>query len=64
MATTHLAQPATLVAIAVAARKSGDRTLERVTLRELRDAHGIRVAFICRPLSAVQFSEGEEGNGK
>ncbi len=34
-----------LVAIIVAARRSGDRDLERRARRELHDRHGIRLSF-------------------
>jgi len=37
--------PPALVAVAVAARKAHDRGLERAALRELRNAHGIRLSF-------------------
>jgi hypothetical protein len=44
--TTHpKVDPPTLVAIAIAARKAGDRRLEQAALRELRNSHGIRLAF-------------------
>jgi hypothetical protein len=33
------------MAVAIAARKTGDRDLERAALRELRDAHGIKLSF-------------------
>jgi hypothetical protein len=47
MATTDQSRttPPALVAIAVAARKTGDRDLERAALRELREVHGIRLSF-------------------
>jgi hypothetical protein len=38
--------PPALVAIAIAARKSGDRELERSALRELREGHGIALSFV------------------
>jgi hypothetical protein len=41
---TDSGNPATLVSILVAARRSGDRELERYARDRLRD-HGIRVAF-------------------
>jgi hypothetical protein len=47
MSTTHTRPTSilTLIAIIVAARRSGDRQLERDALRELREAHGIRLSF-------------------
>jgi hypothetical protein len=38
--------PPALVAVAVAARKTGDRDLERAAVRELREAHGIKLSFV------------------
>lgn len=46
---THPTSIPTLVAIIVAARRSGDRQLEREALRELRDGHGIRLSFARPP---------------
>ena len=43
------ATPPALVAVAIAARKTGDRDLERAALRELRDTHGIRLSFFREP---------------
>ncbi len=40
--------PSTLVAIIVAARRSGDRDLEREARRTLADQHGMRVSFAAR----------------
>ena len=37
--------PATLVAILVAAKKAGDRELEREMRRRLRSCHGVRLTF-------------------
>ena len=37
--------PSTLVAIIVAARRSGDRELERQTRRTLEAEHGMRISF-------------------
>jgi 8-oxo-dGTP pyrophosphatase MutT (NUDIX family) len=34
-----------LVAILIAARKTGDRTLEAVARRELEERHGIKLTF-------------------
>jgi hypothetical protein len=45
--------PAELVAIARAARIAGDRDLERVTKRELRDRYGIVLTFT-RPTADVE----------
>ena len=39
--------PPSLVAIAIAARQSRDREMERSALRELRESHGINLSF-CR----------------
>ena len=39
------ATPPALVAVVIAARKSGDRDLERAALRELRETHGIRLTW-------------------
>ena len=39
------ADPPILLAILIAARRTGDRLLESVAMRELRDRHGIRVRF-------------------
>jgi hypothetical protein len=41
-----VSNPAALVAIAVAARRSADRDLLRTVLRELREQHGMRLTFI------------------
>lgn len=52
MSTTQARPPIsipTLIAIIVAARKSGDRQLERDTLRELREDHGIKLSFARQP---------------
>jgi hypothetical protein len=38
--------PATLVAIIVAARKAGDRELEREAKRKLRERYGVHVRFV------------------
>ncbi len=35
----------TLLAIAVAAHRSGDKALERYAKTQLRDRHGLKVAF-------------------
>ena len=40
--------PATLVAILVAARRSGDRELEHQIRQRLLDEHGIKVTFVTR----------------
>jgi len=40
--------PSTLLAILIAARKGGDRDLERQVRRSLEDEHGIRVSFARR----------------
>lgn len=48
--------PATLVAIAIAARKTGDRDLERDAIRELHHAHGVRISF-CRDPSPSQHGD-------
>jgi hypothetical protein len=37
--------PPSLVAIAVAAHRTGDRTLERAAKRELEQTHGIALRF-------------------
>ena len=37
--------PATLVAIAVAARRAGDRELERESRRQLQSRFGVRLSF-------------------
>lgn len=42
-ATAFQPSPATLVAIIVAARRSGDRELEREMRRRLQEKHGIKV---------------------
>jgi len=39
------ASPATLVAVLVAARRAGDREMERVARRELDGVFGMRVSF-------------------
>ncbi len=43
---TRRTDPAALVAIIIAARRSGDRELERAAKRELRDEHGIALRFV------------------
>ena len=43
------ATPPALVAVAIAARKTGNRQLERAALRELRESHGIRLSFAREP---------------
>lgn len=43
--TTPRTTPAALVAIAVAARKTGDKELERSAIRELRESHGLKLSF-------------------
>lgn len=50
MTTTHQTRttPEALIAIAVAARKTGNREMERAARRELRAAHGISVSFARR----------------
>lgn len=45
--------PANLVAIIVAARKVGDRHLEREAKRLLEREHGVKLSF-CRPRSDVK----------
>jgi hypothetical protein len=41
--------PPALVAILIAARKTGDKTLAHVARRELAERHGIKVSFAgCR----------------
>jgi hypothetical protein len=52
MSTVAIKQPqqdstsaAALVAVAVSARRTGDRELERDALQELRDQHGLRLSF-------------------
>ena len=37
---------ATLVAIVVAARRAGDRELERQARRELQERHGVKLSFV------------------
>ena len=37
--------PATLVAIVIAARRAGDKELERAMRRELEDRHGVNLRF-------------------
>ena len=37
--------PAALVAIVVAARKAGDRELERAAKRELQERFGVKIGF-------------------
>jgi hypothetical protein len=44
--------PSTLVAIIIAARRSGDRDLERQTRRTLEAEHGMRVSFALEPRTA------------
>ena len=39
------ADPPVLVAILIAARRTGDRLLERVARRELEQRHGIKIRF-------------------
>lgn len=41
-----MGSPSSLLAIAVAANRAGDRDLARAAIRELRDEHGIRVSFV------------------
>lgn len=43
--TQNNTSPATLVAILVAARRSGDRDLERHARDRLKNEHGIKVSF-------------------
>jgi hypothetical protein len=38
--------PATLVAIIVAARRAGDRELERDARRQLQERFGVRLSFV------------------
>lgn len=45
MTQTTQTGPATLVAILVAARRSGDRELEREMRRRLEVEHGVRLTF-------------------
>lgn len=47
MSTTHTnpISVQTLVAIVLAAHRSGDRELERQAQQELREAHGLRLTF-------------------
>lgn len=49
-----MTSPSALIAIAIAARKSGDRELARAALRELRDEHGIRLSFSRAPKSEAR----------
>ena len=46
--TTRETEPAvsTLVVILVAARRAGDRELERRARRELQERHGIKLSFV------------------
>lgn len=46
------ATPPALVAVVVAARKSGDRDLERAAIRELRESHGLRLSWARPPKGA------------
>jgi hypothetical protein len=41
----HGDSPATLVAIAIAARRAGDRELEREIRRRLEERYGVRLTF-------------------
>jgi hypothetical protein len=43
--TTHQADPSTLLAILIAARRSGDHELERHARKTLQDQHGITMRF-------------------
>lgn len=46
---THsIESPATLVAIIVAARRAGDRELERQMKQELADQFGVKLTFLRR----------------
>ena len=49
MTTVDTQSPSTLVAILVAARKAGDRDLERYARRELEREHRIRLTFAREP---------------
>lgn len=53
---SDLSDPPALLAIARAARLTGDRGLERAARRLLRERHGIEISF-CR---AARRSAGEE----
>ena len=50
--------PATLVAIAVAARRAGDRELERDARQKLEERFGVRIQF---PKESSDARRGGEG---
>ena len=57
MTATDTGSPATLVAILVAARRAGDRELERYARQQLHDQHAIRLTF-ARP--TANKAEGDK----
>ena len=59
LAALSLTDPPTLLAIARAARKSGDRALERAARQLLREEHGIEINFL-RPSPLRILTPAEE----
>jgi len=55
---THYESPATLVAIIVAARRAGERELERSMRRELEERHRVKLNFAKDP------QPGKESNSE
>lgn len=53
--------PASLVAIMVAARKLGDRDLERSAKQLLESEHGVRVSFAMGPKCDLSKDPKREG---
>lgn len=51
--------PSTLVAIIVAARRSGDRDLERQARQTLEAEHGMRVSFAAASRNATEGRRDE-----
>jgi hypothetical protein len=59
-AQADVGSPSTLVAIALAARKTGDRQLERYARSELSDKYGVRITLARRTVESKQpVQEGE-----
>lgn len=50
--------PATLVAILVAARKAGDRDLEREMRQRLEEHHGVKLIFVRHLTESAPIREG------
>ena len=55
--------PAHLVAILVAARRSGDRDLERMARRLLRERHGVTIRFAAEGQRCGQHHQERRADG-